>query len=313
MKTLFVLTSVMAVLFLAAPNKVEAQKRKAATPIETTVNAYLRYRVTTESGGALSLASFRKTNGYERGYGLYVIEWQGDISVMQDIWKGGNLFVGYFQDFRVTAQEPGTLESIGQSPKHFNKGTTIRLTGDSVLRKTEQGWRLEGLSVKTAEVMAGPIANGASRGTSPLYVAPDGEFSYSPPDGWSLRLLPQGKYQSAFGPKSNDGSSPSITVGDILFSGTLDDFVPGDLQSIRSELANFRVLSQSEFMTAANQRGIKVVTQSQWGEKWVRTTLYFFDGRNGKKFEVGCSVVTPGGEAYDKTFEKSMKTFKAPA
>src|SRR5687767_1258879 len=32
MKTLFVLASVMTVLFLAAPNKIEAQKRKAAPP-----------------------------------------------------------------------------------------------------------------------------------------------------------------------------------------------------------------------------------------------------------------------------------------
>lgn len=40
MKTLFVLASVMVVLFLAAPNKVEAQKRKAAKIIEGTISRY---------------------------------------------------------------------------------------------------------------------------------------------------------------------------------------------------------------------------------------------------------------------------------
>jgi hypothetical protein len=40
MKTLFVLTSVMVILFLAAPNKIEAQKRKAAKIIEGTISNY---------------------------------------------------------------------------------------------------------------------------------------------------------------------------------------------------------------------------------------------------------------------------------
>lgn len=41
MKTLSVLASVMVVLFLAAPNKIEAQKRKAAKIIEGTISGYL--------------------------------------------------------------------------------------------------------------------------------------------------------------------------------------------------------------------------------------------------------------------------------
>src|SRR5207249_3708676 len=144
MKILFVLTSVMVVLFLAAPNTVEAQKRKAATPIEATVNAALMYRLTMESGGALLLTSFRKTNGYERGYGLYVIEWQAEILFEQEGYKPGNAIIGYWQDFRVLQQQPGTLDSlVVGNTIHFNKGARIRLTGDSVLRKTEQGWRIE--------------------------------------------------------------------------------------------------------------------------------------------------------------------------
>lgn len=41
MKTLFALASVMVVLFLAVPNKIEAQKRKAAKIIEGTISGYL--------------------------------------------------------------------------------------------------------------------------------------------------------------------------------------------------------------------------------------------------------------------------------
>lgn len=153
---------------LTAPPSISAQKRNATKTIEGIVNAYLRQRVTSESGGALLLASFRKTNGYEKAYGVYVIEWQADISVLQDIWKGGDLFVGYFQDFRVMTQDPGY--SIGQRTVKFNKGTTIQLIGDATLRKTEQGWRLEGFTVKGAQVAAGdrpshPRPPVAGRGT----------------------------------------------------------------------------------------------------------------------------------------------------
>ncbi len=127
---------------------------------EQTVNAVLRQAVISQSRGALTLLSFQKTNGYEQDVTkMYVLEWQAEIGFQQEGYKAGNGFIGYWQDFRVLQQQPGPLESIGMSTIHFNKGARIRLTGDSVLRKTEQGWRIEGLTVKTSQVLAesGPV------------------------------------------------------------------------------------------------------------------------------------------------------------
>ncbi len=316
MKTLFVLASVMLVLFLATPNKVEAQERRAATPIEATVNAF-RYRLTTESGGALLLTSFRKTNGYERGYGVYVIEWQAEILFQQAGYKAGDMFMGYWEDFRVLQQRPGTLDSlVVGNTIHFNKGTTVRLIGDATMRKTERGWRLEGLSVKTSQVIAGPI-NGPSQGTSRLYVAHDGEFSYSPPDAWVLRDVPGGKYKSAVGQASGD-FAPNINIVSESFSGTLDDYVAANLRVLPSRyeqmgIKNFRVLSESEFVTNYEQKGAKVITELEGNGIRYRQTFYTFEAKNGKKFVATCTVLAIGGESYDKIFEKSMKTFKAPA
>jgi hypothetical protein len=157
MKTLFILASVMVVVFIAAPNKVEAQKTKATVPVENAVNVYLRQKVTSESGGNLSLTGFRKTNGYEQGYGIYVIEWQAEILFQQECWKPGDIFEGYWQNFSVLERQPQGLESVivgVGTAKHYDKGTTIRLTGNATLRKTEQGWRIEGFSVKTTQVLA---------------------------------------------------------------------------------------------------------------------------------------------------------------
>jgi preprotein translocase subunit SecD len=157
MKTLFILASAMVGLFLAAPN-VEAQRRKPAIPAESTVNTYLRYRVTAEAGGDLLLTGFRKTNGYEQAYGIYVIEWQAEILFEQAGYKAGDAFVGYWRDFRVLKQQPSTLDSlVVGNTIHFNKGTTVRLTGTATLRNTEKGWRLEGFEVKTSHVLAQPI------------------------------------------------------------------------------------------------------------------------------------------------------------
>ena len=130
-------------------NKMPADDR------EQTVNAVLRQAVISQSRGALTLSSFQKTNGYEQEVTkMYVLEWQAEILFEQEGYKMGNGFVGYWQDFRILQQRPGTLDSIGMSPIHFNKGARIRLTGDSTFRKTEQGWRLEGLKTGAAQVVA---------------------------------------------------------------------------------------------------------------------------------------------------------------
>ena len=151
MKKLLILACMMFLFFLARPYIIEAQKRKATVPTESSVNTFLRNQVTEQSGGALSLTGFRKTNGYEeRLTGMYVIEWQAEILFEQNGYKVGDVFVGYWQDFRLSAR-PGD-DFMGRKPIHFDKGTTIRLTGIAMLRNTEKGWRLEGLSVKTSDL-----------------------------------------------------------------------------------------------------------------------------------------------------------------
>lgn len=58
---------------------------------------------------------------------------------------------------------------------------------------------------------------------------------------------------------------------------------------LKKGASNIQVLSQSVFITDSNHVGIKVTTQSQLGEKQQRHISYFFDGKNGTKFEFVCS------------------------
>ena len=141
------------------------------------IKEYLRQRVAAESRGMLVLSSFSKVNGYEQEITkLYVIEWQAEIQFQQEGWKLGDAFVGYWKDFQISSQNPKTggindllLVASGRGDaKHFNKGAKIRLTGDCVLRKTEQGWRTEEFTVKTTQV----LAEGGSTEPSPSATAP---------------------------------------------------------------------------------------------------------------------------------------------
>ncbi len=173
-------------------------------------------------------------------------------------------------------------------------------------------------TIPTCLVVLFLVINGFSQITSQQYVAPDGEFSYSIPNGWVLRDVTWSpKFKSAYG-QSIDGFAPSINVSDESFSGTLDDYVASSLRILPTQyekmgIKNFQVLDRSNFVTDAKQRGIKVITKSDKDGREARLTFYFFDGKNGKKFVVTCIASAQEGEVYDKIYDKSMKTFKTPA
>ncbi len=266
---------------------------------ELAVKSVLNQRVAAQSRGDISLLNFRKTNGFEQGSSqLYVVEWQADIIFEQAGYKAGDMFVGYWQDFSVLQQKPGTLDSlvVGNTIR-FDKGTKVRLTGNSTLRKTEQGWRTEELSVKSYRVLVGQ------------YIAPDGEFSYNVPDGWELKDLPGIKYKVAF------LISPIFATNIIIFgdsiSGTLDDFVVAKTQEIikRDTAGNDVVMSKTEFLTNSGQRGVRVIIDSDQVNDRLRSYFYFFDGKNGKAFIAQCTALQKDA-AFEKVFDESMKTFK---
>lgn len=118
---------------------------------EQMASDYLGQRVATESGGALILDAFTKTNAYEQnamGLELYVLEWQGQLTAQQDIRKGGDVFVGYWQDFDVLAEGQWSTGS-----KRFPKGAKFGLNGTVTFQKTENGWRAKEYEVNGASLL----------------------------------------------------------------------------------------------------------------------------------------------------------------
>jgi hypothetical protein len=125
---------------------------------QSLVREQLETAVASQSGGALSLSGFTKTNGIDREYGgqkAYTIEWQARIAVNTDVWKGGNAFEGYWSNFAVMSSEPSGLDSllVGGVPRKFVKGTTVELKGQSTLEATENGWRITSTAVTASRVL----------------------------------------------------------------------------------------------------------------------------------------------------------------
>jgi hypothetical protein len=182
---------------------------------ESKVREFLSERITSESQGALKLETFTKTNGYEQdgmGMKMYVLGWQADILTQKEIWKGGNPLEGYWQSFGVMSKKPGFWDSYiaGGSTKHFGIDAKIRLTGESNLMKTEQGWRVEGLSVKTSQILStGSNSNSQSTSTPPEKKVP---FNQSDANARQILL---GKWYGTIGKKNFSLSLETIGGGQI--------------------------------------------------------------------------------------------------
>ncbi|MBZ5551285.1 MAG: hypothetical protein LAO21_01095 [Acidobacteriia bacterium] len=147
------------------------------------------------------------------------------------------------------------------------------------------------------------------------YVEPEGGFSFSVPSDWSIEEVANQKYRMVFAP-AVDGFAPNISVVDEPALGSIDGFVAARLRGLPKLFEGvsgneFRTPNQSDFITKFGQRGIRVVTQMEFNGRVLRQAEYFFHGREGRVIVVTCTVPTHGGEAYDRMFDESMKSFSS--
>lgn len=101
-------------------------------------------KVRSESQGMILFDYFKKTNGYERSDFTgqhYVIEYEAQVVVQQDIWKPWNLVEGDWKNFQVLKQQPDRI--WGTQAKFYSANTKARLNGKCRLIETDNGWRAE--------------------------------------------------------------------------------------------------------------------------------------------------------------------------
>lgn len=132
---------------------------------ESVAREGLQAQVGSQSGGALTLASMTKTNGFgheREGMKLYTIEWEATIQIGVDGWKAG------WNDFSVSPTQPNALASIiegGASPRRILRGGTAVLKGKSELQKADRGWRVLECEVIAFKVVRPPDVPSDGRST----------------------------------------------------------------------------------------------------------------------------------------------------
>lgn len=112
------------------------------------VKQKLSEQITSQSEGAISLASFTKTNAIEQDLGgmkAYTVEFDAVLKIEKECWKAGNAFSGYFDNYVVRLTEPrGGWDSYDMGvPKHFAAGDQIAFKGKGILIKKENGWEVD--------------------------------------------------------------------------------------------------------------------------------------------------------------------------
>jgi hypothetical protein len=147
------------------------------------------------------------------------------------------------------------------------------------------------------------------------FVEPEGGFSFNVPSDWAIEEVPGQKYRMVFAP-AVDGFAPNISVADEPALGSIESFVATRLRELpklfeHTSDKESRTPIQSDFITKFGQRGIRLVTQMEFNGRVLRQAEYFFHGRDGKVIVVTCTVPTHGGEAFDRMFDESMKTFSS--
>ena len=146
------------------------------------------------------------------------------------------------------------------------------------------------------------------------HAEPAGGFSFCPPEGWTTREKEGEKFKLFFGPASAN-FAVNMNVKEEESALPLADYVAAGTRVVLASAeklgaTSIKVVSQSDFVTAAKQPGIKVVYQTLYKGLLIRTIQYLFDGPNQKKLVFTFTALESEKETFDPIFERSVKTFQ---
>jgi hypothetical protein len=197
---------------------------------EPVAREHLREKAASESGGALTLASMTKTNGFDHerdGMKLHTIEWDATLQMHRDGWKAG------WRDFQVLPVAPSALAAAveGASVRRILRGGKAVLQGKSELQKADRGWRVLKSEVTAFKILAPADAPSEGRSTDiqaffrafkeaiatkdPQVLSKFMRFPYR----WEERSIEQGQFTSSEFPFTDDQvkeilNIPSLTRHD---------------------------------------------------------------------------------------------------
>lgn len=135
-------------------------------------------------------------------------------------------------------------------------------------------------------------------------------LSLQPPKDWIKKDIP-GLSHAAFVSDATEMPVASLTLVDEAYSGNLNEYIEINFKSIARAFKGFQRINQSEFKTNSGLTGVAIATESEQLGKRVRQVLYFFTGKDSKKFVFTCTFLAKESEKLAPLCAASLQTLKA--
>jgi hypothetical protein len=140
------------------------------------------------------------------------------------------------------------------------------------------------------------------------YFETEGGFSYIAPSGWRIMEYPGLKYKISIGTPV-DNFAPNFNVVDENFISSLESYVTANLETLKTILADLKVISQEDFKTDDGKNAIKVTVEDTQSERHLRQVFYFF-AAGDTKFVITYTRLSTTSNESDILVDESMKTFR---
>jgi hypothetical protein len=141
-----------------------------------------------------------------------------------------------------------------------------------------------------------------------------GGFSLCPPGGWKAETGEQAKYTSFFAEAAN-GFMANINVQDEVANIPLAEYVTiGTKRAVEmAKEAGFKrvdVTTRGDFTTESKERGIRVVYESEFQDREIRSIQYAFSAKGGQKIIVTCTTLLSDKQTLGPVCDSAAKSFK---
>ena len=139
-------------------------------------------------------------------------------------------------------------------------------------------------------------------------------FSICLPETWQVpetwQELENLKYKALI-VTLEDNYKPMVMFVEEKSTNEFNDYVDANIKNLKKQFDGIQI-QQSDFITAKNLKGKKLLTTLSQNGRTIRIIHYLFPGNNGYHLGISCGVGAEAGDKYDKLFDRTLKTFEWP-
>lgn len=136
------------------------------------------------------------------------------------------------------------------------------------------------------------------------YTPAEGGYAHRIPEGWKAQSEAQQPSRMFVAP----GNAGNMITGSQDFPGSLREYADANIREIQLSSSNVKILSDSEFLTAANATAFRIKFENKVKEMDIVQTMYVFEGQHGKRIIVTCTTTAKQAPEFEKLFDECMKT-----